>query len=149
MHKNIKKVHLAIGENNNIISASLNPQKVGRALRDGLLTHKVKTVELEYGWQCIRLTEKDIERVAIEIETQALNNDGMILSSAAHQSGVVFPEDIYRMPTGSTIIFERSKFRDCIAAVIEAYDIQYGISLETIRYELLSNDYYKIEIQGV
>jgi hypothetical protein len=129
-----KKVHLAIDKNNNIISASLNSQKKGKAVRNGL-THKIKTLELEYGWQCIRLTEKDIERIAVEIEQQALDNDGAV------EACRLFPGDIYQMPEGATTIFDRNKFNDCIASIIEAYDIQYGISLETIRYELLSNDY--------
>jgi len=141
--RNTQKVHLALDKNNDIISASLNSQKEGAVVRSGLV-HKVKTTVLEYGWQCIRITEEDVEQVAAEIEKQALDNDGMIISSATHKTGVVFPEDIYRMPKAATTIFDRNKFNDCIASIIEAHDIQYGVSSETIRYELLSNDYYKV-----
>jgi len=137
---NTKKAHLAFDKNGNVISASLNLQKIGETDKKNRCTHTVQVVELKYGWQCIRLTEKDIERVAAEIEKQALDNDG-----AVEVCRILPGRDIYQMPEGTTTIFDRNKFSDCIASIIEAHDIQYGISLETIRYELLSDDYYKVK----
>jgi hypothetical protein len=139
--RNTRKVHLALDKDNNIISASLTPQKKGATV-NGLI-HKVKTTVLEHGWQCIRITEEDIEQIAAEIEKEALDNDGAV------EVCQIFPivMNSYQMPEGATIIFDRNKFSDCIASIIEAHDIQYGVSLKTIRYELLSDDYYKVNKQ--